>query len=194
MVPRDAFEINLELCLQWGPKSGCVVECGVWRGGMSAAIADVLPGRVHLLFDSFEGLPPAQDSDGPSALEYQKNISSPTYYDNCRAEISSAQTAMRMSKAKDFRLVKGWFDQTMPKFSVPEPIAVLRLDGDWYSSTMDCLTNMYPQVMEGGLVLIDDYYTWDGCARAVHDYFSAFKLAERIHEFSGVCFVVKGRS
>ena len=191
MVSREAFTANLELCLERAPQTGCIVECGVWRGGMSAAIADVLPGRFHVLFDSFEGLPQARQIDGPAALAYQIDKSSPRYFDNCRAEISFAESAMGMSAAKEFRLVRGWFNETLPQFVAREPIAVLRLDGDWYESTMDCLTYLYPQVMPGGLVLVDDYYTWDGCARAVHDYFSACKAVARIHESEGVCFFVK---
>jgi Macrocin-O-methyltransferase (TylF) len=64
-------------------------------------------------------------------------------------------------------------------------IAVLRLDGDWYDSTMLCLEHLFPLVVPGGLMLIDDYYTWDGCARAVHDYLSREQAAGRIEKTSG---------
>jgi hypothetical protein len=158
---------------------------------MSGAMADVLPGRSHILFDSFEGLPPAKDIDGRAALDYQKDKTSPVYFDNCTAESSFADKAMKMSAARDFRLVRGWFNETLPNFVSPEPIALLRLDADWYESTMDALNSVYPQIMSGGLVIIDDYYTWDGCARAVHDYFSMHKTADRIREFGGICFFVK---
>jgi len=183
---------NLRLCSEFAPATGCIVECGVWRGGMSAAMAEVLPDRHHLLFDSFEGLPPAQDIDGVAALSYQNDKGSPTYFDNCRAESSFSEKAMAMSPAKDFQLVRGWFEETLPTFVSPEPIAVLRLDSDWYASTTDCLTYLYPQVMPGGLILIDDYFVWDGCARAVHDYLSKHKLTDRVHEFNGLCFFIKG--
>jgi O-methyltransferase len=190
VAPRE-IAANLLLCLERAPACGCIVECGVWRGGMSAAIADVLPGRTHYLFDSFEGLPPAREIDGTAALNWQADKASPHYHDNCRAEISYAERAMRLSAAGEFHLVQGWFDKTLPGRKLPEPIAVLRLDADWYESTMACLDSLYPQVMPGGLILIDDYYTWDGCSRAVHDYFSRHKTADRIHQFRGIAYCVK---
>jgi O-methyltransferase len=191
MVPCPQFVANLELCLERAPRAGCIVECGVWRGGMSAAIADVLTDRLHILFDSFEGLPPAKDIDGRAALDYQNDKTSPVYFDNCRAESSFAEKAMKMSAARDFRLVQGWFSETLPRFASPEPIALLRLDADWYESTMDALNSIYPQIMPGGLIIIDDYYAWDGCARAVHDYFSMHKTADRLREFQGICYFTK---
>jgi O-methyltransferase len=191
MVPERKGIANLLLCLERAPSSGCIVECGVWRGGMSAAMADVLPGRAHFLFDSFEGLPPADEIDGKAALDWQRDKNSPSYFDNCRAEGSYAEKAMRMSAAKEFKLVQGWFNQTLPGLVLPEPIAVLRLDADWYESTMDCLNTLYPQVLPGGIIIIDDYYTWDGCSRAVHDYLSQHKTADRIYQFRGVPYLIK---
>src|SRR5690242_11563791 len=66
MVPPAAFADNLALCAEYARQAGPVIECGVWRGGMSAAMAELLgPGHTYYLFDSFEGLPPADpDKDG----------------------------------------------------------------------------------------------------------------------------------
>ena len=62
---------------------------------------------------------------------------------------------------------------------------MLRLDGDWYDSTMQCLEALVPLVAEGGTIIIDDYYAWDGCARAVHDYLSRNDLPYRIKSLYG---------
>jgi len=159
---------------------------------MSAAIADALPGRKHFLFDSFDEMPPPKEIDGQAALNWQRNKTAPSYFKNSPTERSFAEKAMRMSAAGEFHLIQGWFNETLPGLVLPEPIAVLRLDGDWYESTMECLNNLYPQVIPGGLIIIDDYYTWDGCSRAVHDYFSMHKTADRIHEFRGVAHCFKG--
>src|SRR5688500_12195518 len=71
MNSRRAYADNLRVCMEQAPKEGCVIECGVWRGGTSAGMADVLPGRVHYLFDSFQGLPPADPQrDGPVAIAF----------------------------------------------------------------------------------------------------------------------------
>ena len=89
----------------------------VWRGVMSAGLADVLgPDREYFLFDSFEGLPPAEKADGPAALRWQADIESPMYYDNCRAAADDARTAMRLSAAAHFWLLKGWSHETLPRF------------------------------------------------------------------------------
>jgi O-methyltransferase len=192
MVPPFTFARNLALCAIGAPASGCIVECGVWRGGMSAGMADMLPDRFHLLFDSFEGLPPATDTDGPDAIAWQKDTSAENYFDNCRAERGYAERAMQMSAAKCFKLVQGWFQDTLVAFKPEEPIAILRLDGDWYESTMQCLTALYPHVMTKGLIIIDDYYAWDGCSRAVHDFLSRTQSLDRIEAWGSVCFIKKG--
>lgn len=191
MIPSGKFIQNLMLCWRYGPSSGCIVECGVWRGGMSAAMSEILPRRQQYLLDSFEGLPPAGELDGSAALEWQRDAGSPAYYDNCSAELSYAQAAMARGQAKEFHLIKGWFKDTLPTFTPAEPIALLRLDGDWYDSTMECLQSLYPKVMLGGLIIIDDYDTWDGCTRAVHDYLSRAGLADAIRQYHGVTYIIR---
>ena len=194
MLPSNIFLGNLDLCREYAKIEGCVVECGVWRGGMSAAMAEVLgPHRAYYLFDSFEGLPPAKDIDGNAALAWQKDTTSPLYFDNCRAEMSFAQKAMSLSYVKEYHLIKGWFAETLPFFNPPAPIAILRLDGDWYDSTFQCLTHLYHWVAPGGVIIVDDYYAWEGCARAVHDFLSTNKISDRIRtSAAGVCYLVKG--
>lgn len=192
MVRRKKFINNLMLASRVQDVPGCVVECGVWRGGMSAGMAEVLgPNRHYYLFDSFEGLPPATAIDGPKALQWQKNTTSPTYYDNCSAEMEFASRAMAMSPATRVTFKKGWFSETLRDFVPEEGIAVLRLDGDWYDSTLQCLEALYKHVVRGGIVIIDDYYMWDGCSKAVHDFLSAHRLPARIRQTGmSVCYIV----
>jgi O-methyltransferase len=188
MAPRSYFLRNMLIVDSRRHVKGCVVECGVWRGGMSAGMAEVLgPGREYFLFDSFEGLPPATEQDGEVAKKWQKNTQGPTYYDNCRAPIEFAERAMTLSGATDYRLVKGWFENTLPQFVPPSPIAVLRLDGDWYESTMTALESLFKYLAPDGVVIIDDYYAWDGCSRAVHDFLSRHQMTARITQKYGVC-------
>lgn len=191
MMSAGPFVTNLLLCKHQAPPTGCVVEAGVWRGGMSAGIADMMPGRIHYLFDSFEGLPPAQPLDGEAAINWQRNSIEHGDLDNCRAERSFAEQAMRKSRAKEFHLVKGWFRDTVPSFVPSEPIAILRLDGDWYDSTMECLDGLYHHLMPGGILILDDYYHWDGCTRAVHDFLSKTKSVDRIDQWRNICYLVK---
>jgi O-methyltransferase len=171
MTHATAYISNLLLARRVLEVPGCVIECGVWRGGMIAGIAEVLgPDRDYFLFDSFEGLPKAQRLDGESIAAWQRDIESPAYFDNCRASEDEARAAMRMAGAPRFATVKGWFDRTVPSFKPPSPIALLRLDGDLYESTKVCLESLYQHVAAGGLIVVDDYGTWEGCARAVNEF------------------------
>ena len=183
MVGRRHFAENLRLSSLVRTIPGCVVECGVWRGGMIAGIAEILgPTRSYLLFDSFEGLPPAREADGEAAITWQRQAAS------LRVDPELAARAMRMSGARDVRIVPGWFADTLPGFPLPGPIALLRLDGDWFESTRTCLEHLAPRMAPGGLIIVDDYFTWDGCARAVHRFLSDHDLPIRIRQSpGGIC-------
>lgn len=193
MVPEAHFIENLKIFQKSKGLEGDFVECGVWKGGMSAAAADLLKDeRTYYLFDSFEGLPTAEDIDGAAAKAWQKNTDSPWFFDNCAADESFAEKAMQLSRCRHYKIVKGWFENTLPSTAFNRPIAILRLDADWYKSTYYCLEQLFPKLVENGIVIIDDYYTWDGCTRAVHDYLSHTQSAARIYQTpGGVCYLVK---
>jgi O-methyltransferase len=188
MIPREAYIANLFIVDGSSRCQGCVVECGTWRGGMIAGIAELLgPERRYYLFDSFEGLPPAKEIDGPGALAYTANAHAPGNYDNCTAEVEFAQKAMALSGVKNYEIIKGWFDKTLPNFVPPEPIAILRLDADWYESTMACLEGLYKHLADTAIIIIiDDYYTWDGCARAVHQFLAQTQSTARLTSHGGI--------
>jgi hypothetical protein len=193
MIAPRKYRENLRLAALVADLPGCVIECGVWRGGMIAGIAEVLgPRRRYYLFDSFEGLPPAQPLDGAKATQWQANTTGRSYYDNCRAEMAFSEKAMRMAGAPQVQFVKGWFNDTLPGRAPDEPIALLRLDGDWYDSTMVCLEALYERVVPGGLIILDDYFHWEGCARAVHDFLSRRGIPDRIRQTpGGVCYLLR---
>lgn len=189
MVPNDAFVGNLRIAAKVKDVPGAVVECGTWRGGMIAGIADVLgSNRRYYLFDSFEGLPPAREIDGTAARAWQANTSAPEYFNNCLASEQEAREVMSRSLAKDYRIIKGWFNCTLPNMDPNEDIALLRLDADWYDSTKCILDNCSHHVVPGGIIIVDDYYTWEGCTLAVNEYAAAHKW--QIHQSAhGVCFI-----
>jgi O-methyltransferase len=193
MIKRSAFWRNLELAWRFRNVPGCVIECGVWRGGMSASLASVLGAhRTYYLFDSFEGLPPPKEIDGQAANDWSQRKHPEWFYDNCRAEENTAAEAMAFAGVTSPKLVKGWFDKTLPGFTPTEPIALLRLDGDWYDSTMCCLQNLFQYVQDGGAIIIDDYFQWDGCTRAVHDFLSKNKRPEPIRQFKDqIAYIIK---
>jgi O-methyltransferase len=192
MVSPSTYCHNLQLAERVRGVVGCVVECGVWRGGMIAGIATLLgPDRDYFLLDSFEGLPPPREIDGPRAIAWQQQTDSSTYFDNCSAPPEMAERAMIRSGAGSFHLVKGWFSETLPALRLPSPIALLRLDADWYESTRTCLDHLFDFLAPGGLLLLDDYYTWDGCSRALHDFLSRRSALERIRNLGEVCYLQK---
>ena len=164
--------------------SGAVVECGTWQGGMAAALIDFCGRhRQYCFFDSFQGLPPAKEIDGERALAWQTNTSGPRYYDNCRSSIETFYDTIGRTGVdpKRVQVVEGFFEQSLPGFDSPA-IAVLRLDGDWYESTIACLREFWDHVVPGGIILLDDYYSWEGCARAVHDFRSERQATETIRQ------------
>lgn len=180
MVGGDDFHRNLQLVDTCRNVPGDVVECGVWKGGMSAGMAFLLgPGRKYYLFDSFEGLPKPTDLDGEYAVEWQDSGDDELTHNNCTANEADADEIMRKTGV-DYHLVKGWFQDTVPNFDGTQKIAVLRLDGDWYDSTMITLEKFVPLVQPGGIVILDDYYYWEGCSKAVHDYLSKEKSTARL--------------
>jgi O-methyltransferase len=145
------------------------------------------------LFDSFEGLPPPQEIDGPGAAQYAAETDSPRYFDNCRAAVEEVRATARQLGVEDrTEIVPGWFDETLPASrEAIGQIALLRLDCDWYESVRLCLEALYDQVSPGGLVIVDDYYTWDGCTIAVHEFLAQRELPHRVHEAAGVAIIRK---
>jgi hypothetical protein len=152
---------------------------------MAAGLIEILGrDRPYHFFDSFSGLPSAKEIDGDAALQWQQNVSSPVYYDNCTASQEEFMATIRRTGAAlgNIHVHRGFFDDTVGTAEVGK-IAILRLDCDWYDSTMCCLQAFMPKMARGGLVIIDDYGTWDGCTRAVHDYFSENKRPEAIGRY-----------
>ena len=192
MIRPYEYVANLKLARQAASVPGAIVECGTWKGGMIAGIAELFgKDRDYFLFDSFEGLPKVEPVDGPAAKQWQEATDSPRYFNNCTASEEDAATAMSLANVTNANLVKGWFEDTLPQATFPNGIAVLRMDADWYKSTYQILSSLFPVVNENGLILIDDYYIWDGCSKAVHDYLSEHKRPERISSYRGVCFINK---
>lgn len=169
---------------------GAIVECGTWRGGMSVGLMRAGgPGRRYVFCDSFAGLPPPEKIDGTAALEWAANTGGPRYFDNCRAERAEFVHTLNVAGFDEskYSLVHGFYVDSLPLLKVDD-IAVLRLDCDWYSSTLQCLQRFWSHVLPGGLVIFDDYYDWEGCRKAVHDFLAANSLGEAISRFPGTGF------
>lgn len=169
--------------------AGAFVECGVWRGGSAAVMAAVAArarsGRKVWLFDSFEGLPEPTALDGSAAATYagMRSGGKLRSIEQLVAPLDDVREVMRRVGVDERALAirKGWFQDTLPLARGEiGPIALLRLDGDWYESTRVCLEQLYDQVAAGGAVVIDDYDYWEGCRRAVDEFLARQPSAIRL--------------
>ena len=144
---------------------GVIVECGVFKGGAAAVMAQQAAGRRDLyLFDSFEGLPPPGAEDGAVAhAHFQPGWCASTEDDVRRAFAAAG------GPVSGLHIVKGWFAETFPRTSVPG-IALLHIDADWYDSVRLCLETWFDRVTPGGYVVLDDYGRWKGCTRATDEF------------------------
>lgn len=171
---------------------GSFVECGVWRGGCIAVMAFVAhrarSDRKIWLLDSFEGMPEASIEDGPEGWELSKNRSGGNLVcvgTNVAAieEVDELLFKTLLLDRNNIIFEKGWFQDTLPKVKNRiGPIAILRLDGDWYESTKVCLANLYDKVVSGGYVIIDDYGHFPGCRRAVAEFLTSRNIDVRLNE------------
>jgi O-methyltransferase len=193
MLGHDHYVTNLALCASV-TAGGCVVECGVWKGGTSAGMAEVLgPERDYFLFDSFQGHVDPQPVDGPAAVAWKRDTNGPWYFDNAVVGPEEADAAMQLAGVKRYHLIRGWFKDTLTGFQPPSPIAVLRIDCDWYDGTMTCLRALFPYVAKDGILIADGYPDWDGYARAIHEYLTEYEGMARIRQFQGgLYYIVKG--
>jgi hypothetical protein len=162
---------------------GAIVECGVWRGGsMQAAALTLLEAgesdRELHLFDTFEGMPPPGEHDrqirnGAAAADLLAQHSR-EHRVWAIADLEDVQKGMaEVPYPQDLvHFHKGLVEETVPD-QAPDRIALLRLDTDWYESTRHELEHLYPRLVPGGVLIIDDYGHWEGARKAVDEYFEA---------------------
>jgi len=167
--------------IQYISKSGLpgdFVECGVWKGGSSLAAAMMLKslgetGRDLWLFDTYEGMVAPGDKDGSKAnAGYKSSLRGGQGSDWCRSSLEEVKSHMFIADYPDDKIhyVAGAVEKTLPAQG-PEKICLLRLDTDWYESTRHELETLYPRLVPGGILIIDDYGYWEGARRAVDEYF-----------------------
>jgi O-methyltransferase len=185
---------------------GAVVECGVWAGGAIGLMASASKrfdnkDRIFHLFDSFEGLPQPSELDADVIDDFKTKHPDVALDDGdgesglvaigaCAAPLDEVNRLFFDVLDIDPRQVvihEGWFQDTVPA-AAPSigPIAVLRLDGDWYESTKTCLEGLYDNVVPNGFVLIDDYGMFVGCSRAVDEFIAGRGLSIELIDIDGV--------
>jgi O-methyltransferase len=135
---------------------GAVVECGCWYGGSTANLSLVcdIVGRELIVYDSFEGLPAPEGND-----LYAKDDATGML----KADLELVKDNVRRFGAIDrCRFRKGWFKDTLPDHT--ERIVLAFLDVDWQASLDDCVTYLWPHLVDRGYVFVDEFVLTDYCA------------------------------
>lgn len=175
---------NVQFCVENVIKkdvSGDLIETGVWRGGVTIFMRAILKAygvnnRKVWVADSFQGLPP------PDSENYPADSGDNLYtYETLAVSLKEVQSNFAKYDLLDSQVqfLKGWFKDTLPSAPIKK-LAVIRLDGDMYESTMNGLVNLYPKLSSGGYLIIDDYGCYESCRQAVHDYRNAYHITEEI--------------
>lgn len=171
---------------------GAIVECGVYKGGAMMAMAMALlalgvDDRELYLFDTFEGMPAPEEVDRdrqgrPVREKFERLRLSEVSSEWSNAPLEAVQAAMASTgyPAERIHYIKGLVEDTIPG-SVPDQIAVLRLDTDWYRSTRHELVELYPRVVPGGLVSVDDYGHFTGARQAVDEFLAGLERRPFLH-------------
>ncbi len=176
---------NIEFCVKEVIKNnvpGDLIETGVWRGGATILMRGILYAmndttRTVFVADSFEGLPKPDDK-----YEADKGDIHYVY-----KELAVSQEEVQYNFEKyglldgQVKFLKGWFKDTLPTAPIQQ-LAVARLDGDMYESTMDAFVSLYPKLSVGGYLIIDDWGAVEGCRKAVLEYREKHNITEPIIE------------
>lgn len=183
---------------------GCYCETGVAAGAQLIAMAHGAKGsdKVIFGFDSFIGIPFCSNRDnqmpGIKFLSKEEQAALPNPGEQVLE--TSGATAVSMDdvmkhiqesglKTGKIILVPGWFENVLPTYDTG-PIAMLRLDGDLYNSTWVCLQHLFPKVIKGGCVVVDDYQL-PGCRAACDEYFDLIGYKPDYKFISNIAFFYK---
>jgi len=190
---KETLEQSYQLALKYALSKGVYIECGVAAGAqigaMALALSQVNSNKPIFGFDSFEGIPIAEAKDKQQpGIGYFEEQQGNIYFPGKEGELVSSGISNHSLEEVQNRLkesgvnyehitwVKGWFQDTLPSFNLRnKTIAILRLDCDLYASAKVCLEKFLPSMMEGGTIILDDYFTCEGFRLACDEAFGERK-------------------
>lgn len=180
-----------------GGQPGMMIEAGVALGGSAVVLAAAKSKKRPLyLYDTFEMIPPPSSADGTDAHQRYNIITSGQavgvkgdyyygYRENLLESVVNTFVEFRLpTEENNVSLLKGYFQDTL---FINEPVAFAHIDCDWYDSVMWCLKQILPNLVVGGMLIVDDYEAWSGCRKAVDEYFAdqrekfTFAMHSRLH-------------
>jgi asparagine synthase (glutamine-hydrolysing) len=175
----DLFE--LVAGIETKGSSGILIEAGCALGGSAIVIAaSKATSRPFYVYDVFGMIPPPSREDGTDVQRryteikngQSAGIGGKTYYgyQDCLFEKVTENFCRHgfPVETNEIHLIPGLFEDTL---HVNDPVIFAHIDGDWYESVKTCLTRIEPNLVAGGVLVIDDYDTWSGCRKAVDEYF-----------------------
>lgn len=176
---------------------GILLECGCALGGSSIILAHAkAKTRPLFLFDVFGMIPPPSGQDGQKALDRfevinagkSEGLNGSEYYGYTSDLIGRVRTSFEKFDCPPDEnkviFVQGLYENTL---NINQPVAFAHIDCDWYESVKLCLTEIVPHLVVGGILIIDDYHYYQGCKKAVDEYFAAqqenflFSTRNRLH-------------
>lgn len=202
---RETLQLSYEMAARYSKHGGIFVECGVAAGAQVIAMLAGSPGHELWAFDSFQGIPLPSNRDNQlpglkMLTEYElSNLPDPgkqVLETTGATSVSQADFMNHIRTALDYQeyqsliIFDGWFEEVLPSLKKVEHISILRLDGDLYNSTFVCLQYLFPHVLKGGCVIIDD---WElpGCQSAVREYFDLICYEPEYKYVSNICYLYK---
>lgn len=171
---------------------GDFVECGVWKGGSAMLIAKTLKSlgvsnKKIYLYDTFEGMSKPTEKD----VDFQGKSAENLLANNSKLEDKNVWCYSSLDEVKkniancgypqeNILFIKGKVEDTIPQ-NIPQSIALLRLDTDWFESTYHELQHLYPLLVKNGVLIIDDYGHWKGAKEATDQYFREQNIKMLLH-------------
>jgi len=198
MLPLARFA-NLQACIAdvvGAGVAGDLIETGVWRGGATIFMRAMLKAleitdRTVWVADSFEGLPKPDPERFPIEANTHDGAVMTKIYNHFAVGLDEVKANFQAYDVLDerVRFLKGWFKDTLPTAPV-ERLAIMRLDGDYYESTMDALVHLYGKLSPGGFVIVDDYGedSWTYCRRAVDDFRREHAIEDPMIKVDSKCY------
>jgi O-methyltransferase len=181
---------------------GDVVECGVWKGGNILLFTLLLEffnvKKPVWAYDTYEGmsLPTDNDVDFRGTHSKELLVKAPRIAEEGTHNIWCYSTldevvgnVQRHAQSVDaIRFIKGKVEETlMDEKNLPDKISLLRIDTDWYESTKKCLEVLYPRLVSGGVLILDDYGHWKGSRKAFDEYFAERGEKPFLHRVDYTC-------
>jgi len=181
-LSKEKLASLLETCraIEQAGLPGLFLEAGCALGGSAALIASTKSvERPFFVYDVFGMIPPPTIEDTQDVHDRYKRIvegksngiGGDPYYgyqDHLYERVQSNLRSFGIDcEAQSVTLIKGLVQDTM---KIDQPVAFAHVDVDWYEPVMTCLTRVFPRLVSGGSIILDDYHDWGGCRKATDEY------------------------